>query len=60
MLKRIFFRSRKGSKKSRHKKMKKSKSNQLNISTDETNLNTYSFIESGNDLDNKEDEDDID
>ena len=60
MLKRIFFRSRKGSKKSRHKKMKKSKSNQLNTSTDETNLNTYSFIESGNDLDNKEDEDDID
>ena len=58
MLKRIFFRSRKGAKKSRSKKVKRSKSNNLNISTDETNLNTYSFIEPNQELEG--DEDDID
>ena len=61
MLKRIFFRSRKGSKKSRSKKLKKSKSNKLNTSVDETNMNTYSFIEPGHDISNEEEDvDDID
>ena len=58
MLKRIFFRSRK-SKKHKSKKSKKSKSNDLNISTDETNMNTYSLMDAGHDIDN-EDDDEID
>jgi len=58
MLKRIFFRSRK-SKKHKSKKSKKSKSNDLNISTDETNMNTYSLIDAGHEIDN-EDDDEID
>ena len=58
MLKRIFFRSRK-SKKHKSKKSKKSKSNDLNISTDETNMNTYSLMDSGHEIDN-EDDDEID
>ena len=58
MLKRIFFRSRK-SKKHKSKKSKKSKSNDLNISTDETNMNTYSLMDAGHEIDN-EDDDEID
>ena len=58
MLKRIFFRSRK-SKKHKSKKLKKSKSNDLNISTDETNMNTYSLMDAGHEIDN-EDDDEID
>ena len=57
MLKRIFFRSRKGAKKSRSKKIKKSKTDKLNISTDETNMNTYSFMEPGHEIDQEEDDD---
>jgi len=57
MLRRIFNRNRKGPKKSKSKKQKKSKYNKLNISTEETNINSRSFIESGPDAD---DEDEID
>ena len=60
MLKRIFNRNRKGffrKSKLKPKKAKVSKYNKLNISTDETNMNTYSFIESGPSVD---DEDEID
>ena len=57
MLRRIFNRNRKGPKKSKSKKQKKSKYNKLNISTEETNINSRSFIESGPDVD---DEDEID
>ena len=57
MFRRIFNRNRKGPKKSKSKKQKKSKYNKLNISTEETNINSRSFIESGPDAD---DEDEID
>ena len=57
LLRRIFNRNRKGPKKSKSKKQKKSKYNKLNISTEETNINSRSFIESGPDAD---DEDEID
>ena len=57
MLRSIFNRNRKGPKKSKSKKQKKSKYNKLNISTEETNINSRSFIESGPDAD---DEDEID
>ena len=57
MLRRICNRNRKGPKKSKSKKQKKSKYNKLNISTEETNINSRSFIESGPDAD---DEDEID
>ena len=57
MLRRIFNRNRKGPKKSKSKKQKKSKYNKLNISTEETNINSRSFIESGPDAD---DDDEID
>ena len=59
MLKRIFNRNRKGlfkKSKQKPKKAKVSKYNKLNISTDETNMNTYSFIESGPSIDDEEDE----
>ena len=59
MLKRIFFRSRKGFRKSKSKKMKKSKLNKLNISTDETNMNTNSLMESEHIDDEEEDEIDL-
>ena len=59
MLKKIFKRNKKGLKK---KKSKNKKSNKLNISSDnlETNINTYSFIESGPNVNDDEDDDDID
>ena len=57
MLRRIFNRNRKGPKKSKSKKQKKSKYHKLNISIEETNINSRSFIESGPDAD---DEDEID
>ena len=50
MLKRIFNRNRKGyfkKPRTKPKKTKVSKYNKLNISTEETNMNSYSFIESG-------------
>ena len=59
MLKRIFNRNRKGffrKSKSKPKKNQVSKYNKLNISTDETNMNTYSFIASGPSIDDEEDE----
>ena len=57
MLKRIFNRNKKGFlKKSKPKKSKVSKYNKLNISTDETNMNTYSFIETGPSIDDEEDD----
>ena len=62
MLKRIFNRNRKGlfkKSKQKPKKAKVSKYNKLNISTDETNMNTYSFIESGPSIDDEEDELDL-
>ena len=62
MLKRIFNRNRKGlfkKLKQKPKKAKVSKYNKLNISTDETNMNTYSFIESGPSIDDEEDELDL-
>jgi len=62
MLKRIFNRNKKGffrKPKSKLKKTKVSKYNKLNISTDETNMNTYSFIESGPSVDDDEDEIDL-
>ena len=62
MLKRIFNRNRKGffrKPKSKLKKAKVSKYNKLNISTEETNMNTYSFIESGPSVDDDEDEIDL-
>ena len=62
MLKRIFNRNRKGlfkKFKQKPKKAKVSKYNKLNISTDETNMNTYSFIESGPSIDDEEDELDL-
>ena len=62
MLKRIFNRNRKGlfkKSKQKPKKAKVSKYNKLNISTDETNMNTYSFIESGPSIDDDEDELDL-
>ena len=59
MLKKIFKRNKKGLKR---KKSKNKKTNKLNISSDnlETNMNTYSFIESGPNVVDDEDEDDID
>ena len=59
MLKKIFKRNKKGLKR---KKSKNKKTNKLNISSDnlETNMNTYSFIESGPNVVEDEDEDDID
>ena len=59
MLKKIFKRNKKGLKR---KKSKNKKSNKLNISSDnlDTNMNTYSFIESGPNVVEDEDEDDID
>ena len=60
MLKRIFNRNKKGIfKKSIPKKSKVSKYNKLNISTDETNMNTYSFIQSGPSIDDEEDDIDL-
>ena len=60
MLKRIFNRNKKGFfRKSKPKKAKVSKYNKLNISTDETNMNTYSFIESGPSIDDADDEIDL-
>ena len=60
MLKRIFNRNKKGFfRKSKPKKAKVSKYNKLNISTDETNMNTYSFIESGPNIDDADDEIDL-
>ena len=58
MLKKIFLRRRKG-RKSKSKRSKKSISDKLNISTDETNMNTYSFIQPGHEADD-EDDDEID
>ena len=61
MLKRIFNRNRKGyfkKPRTKQKKTKVSKYNKLNISTEETNMNSYSFIESGPSI--EEDEDEID
>ena len=61
MLKRIFNRNRKGyfkKPRTKPKKTKVSKYNKLNISTEETNMNSYSFIESGPSI--EEDEDEID
>ena len=59
MLKRIFNRNKKGIfRKAKPKKAKVSKYNKLNISTDETTMNTHSFIGSGPNID--DDEDDID
>ena len=55
MLKRIF--KRRKSKKS--KKTKKSKLEQLNISTDETNMNTYHLNDQSNEIDDDEDEIDL-
>ena len=55
MLKRIF--KRRKSKKS--KKTKKSKLEQLNISTDETNMNTYNLNDQSNEIDDDEDEIDL-
>ena len=62
MFKRIFNRNRKGffrKSKSKPKKNQVSKYNKLNISTDETNMNTYSFIASGPSIDDDEDEIDL-
>ena len=60
MLKRIFNRNKKGFlRKSKPKKSKVSKYNKLNISTDETNMNTYSFIETGPSIDDEEDDIDL-
>ena len=62
MLKRIFNRNRKGffrKPKSKQNKKKISKYNKLNISNDETNMNTYSFIESGPSIEDDEDEIDL-
>ena len=60
MLKRIFNRNKKGVfRKSKPKKSKVSKYNKLNISTDETNMNTYSFIETGPSIDDEEDDIDL-
>ena len=61
MLKRIFNRNKKGyfkKPRTKQKKIKVSKYNKLNISTEETNMNSYSFIESGPSI--EEDEDEID
>ena len=61
MLKRIFNPNRKGyfkKPRTKPKKTKVSKYNKLNISTEETNMNSYSFIESGPSI--EEDEDEID
>ena len=62
MFTKIFNRNRKGffrKNKLKTKKTKVSKYNKLNISTDETNMNTYSFIESGPSIDDDEDEIDL-
>ena len=59
MLKKIFKRNRKGLKR---KKSKNKKLNKLNISSDDidTTMNSHSFIQSGPNVDDEEDDDDID
>ena len=62
MLKRIFNRNKKGyfkKPRTKQKKIKVSKYNKLNISTEETNMNSYSFIESGPSVDDDDDEIDL-
>ena len=56
MFKKIFKRNKKGLKR---KKSKSKKSNKLNVSSGnlETNMNTYSFIESGSNTEDDEDDD---